>query len=105
LKILTVLFLCAWSLLVTAEEGVVIQFTISEQAMDSSESRGYTNAILMKFDEEGTFAFDNRYVLKIRSRRTSESKIELEKYETNYTIELDTSFGVIPEGAVSVAGN
>lgn len=60
-----------------AEDGLVVQFTISERAADSDSLHTYTNAILMRFDEEASFQLDGRYVLKIRSHRDGPNTLDL----------------------------
>ena len=112
-----------------AEDGLAIQVTISEQANGSNRTQSYTNAILMRFDEEVSFEFSELYVFKVQSRSNGdrslslivtlkdiidgkpyyvgaqpleveigESKvIEFQNYDTTYKLNLDTSFGTIPE--------
>ncbi len=114
---------------VFAEDGLTIQFTISKQAADSDRMQSYTNAILMRFDEEVSFDLSDLYVLKIRSSQIGNSRlsllvtlkdvidgkpyyvgaspvdvkigdsttIELERENVSYTLDLDTSYGTIPE--------
>ena len=60
-----------------ADDGLVIQFTISEEVEGSNERKSYTNAVLMKFDEEVSFEFDGLYVLKFRSRPNGQETVDL----------------------------
>jgi hypothetical protein len=114
---------------VFAEDGLTVQFTISEQAAGSDRTQSYTNAILMRFDEEVSFDLNDMYVLKIRSRTISDSQlnllvtlkdvvdgkpyyvgaspvdvkvgdsatIELTRENISYVLNLDTSYGTIPQ--------
>jgi len=60
-----------------AEDGLVVQFTITEVPNSSNEKRTYTNAILMKLDEEVSFDLNDLYVLKIRSRPEQDDSVNL----------------------------
>lgn len=62
-----VLALLALSPFASGDDGLVVQFTISERARDANGLQTYTNAVLMKFEEEASFEFPDHYVLKIRS--------------------------------------
>ena len=60
-----------------AEDGLVVQFTITETPNSSNQKYTYTNAVLMKFDEEVSFDFADSYVLKIRSRTEQGNSVNL----------------------------
>ncbi|MCH9693153.1 MAG: hypothetical protein K0U72_01470 [Gammaproteobacteria bacterium] len=115
--------------LALAEDGLTIQLIITEQADGSDRKQSYTNAILMRLNEEVSFDFADKYVFKVASRQVSSTKVSLvvtlkdvidgkpyyvgahpvdleigdqtefrlQNYETSYTLNLDTSFGKIPE--------
>ena len=112
-----------------AEDGLVVQFEISEQAIGSSTRSSLNSSVLMRFNEEVSFEIGDQYVLKIGSRRNGpdsvsllvslkdiidgkpyyvgasateirigeQSELNLENYDTNYTISLDTAYGKLPE--------
>ena len=111
-----------------AEDGLIVQFTISEQAIGSSTRSSLNSSVLMKFNEEVSFEIGGQYALKIESRRNGaeavsllvslkdiidgkpyyvgaraaelkigeQAELNLENYDTNYTIRLDTAFGQLP---------
>lgn len=74
---LAYIVLMAISSALFAEEGLVVQFTITEVPNSSNEKRTYTNAILMRLDEEVSFDFNDLYVLKIRSRPEQDDSVNL----------------------------
>lgn len=112
-----------------AEDGLNIQVTIAEQANGSNRLQTYTNAFLMRLNEEVSIDFSDKYVLKVSSRQIHDAnlslvvtlkdmidgkpyyvgarpveikigdivEIELENYDTTYTLNLDTSYGKIPD--------
>jgi len=112
-----------------AEDGLNIQITIAEQANGTNRLQTYTNAFLMRLNEEVSIDFSDKYVLKVSSRQIHDAnlslvvtlkdmidgkpyyvgarpveveigdivEIELEKYDTTYKLNLDTSYGKIPE--------
>ena len=112
-----------------AEDVLTIQIKITEQANGSDRTKSYTNAILMRFNEDVSFEFSDRYVLKVSSTSNGDQRlnlvvtlkdiidgkpyyvgaqpvvveigesadIEFQNYDTVYKLNLDTSFGKIPE--------
>ncbi len=60
-----------------AEDGLVIQLTISEQAEGANDKRDFTTSVLMKFDEEVSIDLSDWYVLKVRSRPNGEQTVDL----------------------------
>ena len=112
-----------------AEDGLIVQFKISEQAIGSTSRSSLNSSVLMKLSEEVSFEIGNQYVLKIESRQNGDDRVslvvslkdiidgkpyyvgarpadlkigekaelEIENYETTYTISLDTSYGKLPE--------
>ncbi len=60
-----------------AEDGIVIQFQIFEQEKGSSDRSGYTNAVLMRLNEEVTLELDGLYVLKIAANQMESSQASL----------------------------
>ena len=60
-----------------AEDGLMVQFTISEQAHDSAARTSLNSSVLMKLNEEISFEIGGQYVLKIESRRHSDEMISL----------------------------
>jgi len=74
---LLVMFFVILCLPAHAEDGVAIQITIIEQADGSDRIQSYTNAILMRFDEEVSFEFSDWYVFKVRSRPNSDTNLNL----------------------------
>ena len=79
-KILVAALLCsvlyAGSCL-AAEDGLVVQFNISEQAIGSSTRSSLNSSVLMKFNEEVSFEIGEQYVLKIESRRNGDELVSL----------------------------
>ena len=61
----------------TAEDGIVIQFQIFEQEKGSTSRSGYTNAVLMRLNEEVTLELDGLYVLKISANQMEASQASL----------------------------
>lgn len=62
---------------VWAEEGLVIQITIEEQAAGSATSEQYIDAILMRFNEVATVDFHDLYSVKVQSTTVDMKAINL----------------------------
>ena len=129
LVLATVLALLFGGSVAQAEDGLVVQFRISEHSADSSNRTSINSAVLMAFNEEVSFGIGGQYELKIESRKNGDERVSLlvslkdiidgkpyyvgarpadikvgeqaeltlERFETNYTITLDTSYGKLPE--------
>ncbi|MDJ0758291.1 MAG: hypothetical protein QNJ19_02790 [Woeseiaceae bacterium] len=114
---------------VADEDGLIIQFKISEHAGGSDSRSSINSSVLMRLSEEVSFEIGGQYVLKIESKRDGEERVSLlvslkdivdgkpyyvgagsaalkigektqlslRNYETNYTIDLDTSYGKLPD--------
>ena len=70
------LALLALSPFANGDDGLVVQFTISESVPSDDKLQTYTNAVLMKFEEEASFELADQYVLKIRSHMEA-SRLDL----------------------------
>ncbi|HNP64948.1 MAG TPA: hypothetical protein PKH39_13510 [Woeseiaceae bacterium] len=71
------IFLVIFCPFAQAEDGLTIQLTITEQADGIDRIQSYTNAILMRFNEEVSFDFDGKYVFKVSSRQSDGTKLNL----------------------------
>lgn len=60
-----------------AEEGLVIQFNIEEQAVGSASSEQYINAILMRSNEIVTVDFHDLYSVKVQSTTADMKAVNL----------------------------
>ncbi len=80
MRILAPAFLCSAlfaSSFAAAEDGLFVQFAISEQAIGSSTRTSLNSSVLMKFNEEVSFEIGDQYVLKIESRRNGAEAVSL----------------------------
>ncbi len=62
---------------VKSEDGLVVQFTIEEQADGSNTQQTYTNALLMTLNETHSFDFENLYTIKFKSRTENRKSVNL----------------------------
>jgi hypothetical protein len=60
-----------------AEDGLVVQYTVVERDTESRVTQSYTNAVLMRFDEEVSTPLNDYCVIRIRSKMDGHSKVNL----------------------------
>jgi len=77
LAVTMVLPLLLLSSYVAAEDGLVVQFKISEQAIGDSSRSSLNSSVLMRFSEEVSVEIGGQYVLKIESQKKGDDRVSL----------------------------
>ena len=71
------IILLALSAAVTAEDGLVVQLTISEETLDGSERSSYTNAVLMSYPGISVSELSDEYEVKFQIESPEDGTFDL----------------------------
>ncbi|MEM6483623.1 MAG: hypothetical protein AAF662_01375 [Pseudomonadota bacterium] len=62
---------------VQAEEGLVVQFQVTEQSQGNTERTGITSAVLMRLNEEVSLELGEMYIVKIAANQMESERVSL----------------------------